>query len=269
MEIIELKDVCFSYKNSTKDYILQNINLSFSENNFVTILGSNGSGKSTIIKLSAGLLKATKGKVLLQSKEIEKFSKQEISKLIAYVPQLFYPTYSFTVFEIVMMGRNPHLNLFGVEKKDDIDLVNEMLNKVGLYSYRNRHINEISSGEAQRAFIARALVQKAKIILLDEPNSHLDIKNEFALFRLLNNLREKEKIGVVLVTHHLNLANYYSDKIILLKEGEILANGAPYDIITKNNISSCFSLNENEVNIILNSEYNTINLVPVFNEKVS
>lgn len=269
MEIIEFKDVYFGYKKRTIDYILQNINISFSENDFVTILGSNGSGKSTIIKLSAGLLKSSKGKILLKNKDITRYSNQEISKLIAYVPQLFYPIYSFTVFEIVMMGRNPHLNLFGIEKKDDIELVNEMLNKVGLYSYRNRNINEISSGEAQRAFIARALVQKAKLILLDEPNSHLDIKNEIALFKLLNNLRENEKVGLVLVTHHLNLANLYSDKIILLKEGRILAYGAPNDILTKQNISSCFSFNEKEINVIINNEYNTINLIPVFNEKVS
>ncbi len=260
MNIISIKNINFNY-GKKNDFSLNNISLDIGNNEFISILGANGSGKSTLIKIAAGLIKPCSGTIKLYNNDLKNYKRNEIAKLIAYVPQLYYSVYPYTVFEIVMMGRNPHLGVFGYENKEDIELVNDILEKVGIYNYRNKSINEISGGEAQRAYIARALVQNAKIILLDEPNSHLDIKNEISLFKLLASLREKDNISIAIITHHLNLANFYSDNILILKRGEVLSYGKPEKILTKQMIINCFELSE-DVNVLLNSENNTINLMP-------
>jgi len=261
VKIIELENVSFCYGNTRADFCLSDINIKIDKNEFVSIIGANGCGKSTLIKIAAGLLKPISGKVRINNSEYENYSRIDLAKLIAYVPQLYYSVYPYSVFEVVMMGRNPHLNIFGYENKFDIELVNDVLEKVGLYNLKNKSINEISGGEAQRAYIARALVQKPKVILLDEPNSHLDIKNEIALFKLLSNLRKQEEISIAIVTHHINLAGYFSDKVVLIKNGKVLENGDPKDVFNKRNIEECFDLSD-DINVIVNKDNNTINLMP-------
>ncbi|HPN38003.1 MAG TPA: ABC transporter ATP-binding protein [Melioribacteraceae bacterium] len=262
MNIIDFDNVSYFYGKNQSEFYLNNICFSINNNEFVSFLGANGSGKSTLLKIAAGLLKPKLGILNLFNKDITEYKRVEIAKLISYVPQLYYSVYPFTVFEIVMMGRNPHLSVLGYEQKEDINFVNEVLDKVGIYNLRNKSINEVSGGEAQRAFIARALAQNSKIILLDEPNSHLDIKNEILLFKLLSLLKEERNISIALITHHLNLANYYSDKILLLKNGNILAYGKPNDVLNKDLIIDCFNINY-DINVILNSDNKTINMMPI------
>jgi iron complex transport system ATP-binding protein len=260
LNIIDFNNVSFSYEGN-KDFVIKDINFKIYNNEFISILGANGSGKSTLIKIAAGLLKPKIGNIKLLDKELIAYKRVDIAKLISYVPQLYYSVYPYTVYEIVMMGRNPHLGVMGFENKEDIELVDHILEEVGIYKYRNKSINEISSGEAQRAYVARALVQNAKIILLDEPNSHLDVKNEISLFKLLASLKEKENISIAIITHHINLAHYYSDNILMLKKGEVLYYGKPNKLLDKEIIIDCFDLN-NDVDVIINNECRTINLMP-------
>ncbi len=263
MNILELNNINFSYysKNKEKLFSLSEVDFSIIEKEFISILGANGSGKSTLLKIIAGILKQNSGSILINGKKRNSFSINELAKIIAYVPQLFFSVYPFSVYEIVMMGRTPYLNLFGYEKKTDKEIVLEMLNKVGIYHLRNKGINEVSGGEAQRAYIARALVQKPKIILLDEPNSHLDIKNEIYLFGLLDNLRLNENLSVVIITHHLNLANYYSTRVVLFKDGKIINDGKPDSVLIDENLINVFSL-DNSVSVKQNLNDKTINLLP-------
>lgn len=263
MNILTLNNINFSYTNAKKESVfsLKNIDFSICAGEFVSILGSNGSGKSTLLKLIACIKKPNSGEYMISGKFKELYSNSEISKIIAYVPQLFYSVYPFSVYEIVMMGRTPYLNKFGYEKIEDKQIVLETLEKVGIYHLRNKGINEVSGGEAQRAFIARALVQKPKVILLDEPNSHLDIKNEIYIFKLLEELRIKEDLSIIIITHHLNLANMFSSRVVLMKNGTILLEGTPDIVLTKENLINTFSLND-EVAVKFNELDKTINLIP-------
>ncbi len=263
MDILTLNNINFSYKNSKNESVfsLKKIDFSICAGEFVSILGSNGSGKSTLLKIIASIIKPQTGNYLINGKLKELYSNNQIAKTIAYVPQLFYSVYPFSVYEIVMMGRTPYLNRFGYEKDEDKHIVLETLKKVGISHLKNKGINEVSGGEAQRAFIARALVQKPKVILLDEPNSHLDIKNEIYIFKLLDELRISENLSIIIITHHLNLANMFSSRIVLMKNGEILFDGNPNIVLTKQNLVNTFSLS-NDVLVKFNDFDKTINLIP-------
>jgi iron complex transport system ATP-binding protein len=138
VKIIELENVSFCYGNTRADFCLSDINIKIDKNEFVSIIGANGCGKSTLIKIAAGLLKPISGKVRINNSEYENYSRIDLAKLIAYVPQLYYSVYPYSVFEVVMMGRNPHLNIFGYENKFDIELVNDVLEKVGLYNLKKQ-----------------------------------------------------------------------------------------------------------------------------------
>lgn len=266
MDILTLNNINFSYKNSKNESVfsLKEIDFSICAGEFVSILGSNGSGKSTLLKLIASIMTPQSGKYLINGKLKEIYTNNQISKIIAYVPQLFYSVYPFSVYEIVMMGRTPYLNRFGYEKDEDKQIVLNTLEKVGIYHLRNKGIKEVSGGEAQRAFIARALVQKPKVILLDEPNSHLDIKNEIYIFKLLDELRISENLSIIIITHHLNLANMFSSRVILMKDGQIIHNGIPNYVLSKENLIRAFSLN-NDVLVKFNDYDKTINLIPNMN----
>ncbi|MFH0735823.1 MAG: ABC transporter ATP-binding protein [bacterium] len=263
MKILDIKNINFSYYSKKKEEVfsLSGINFSIIEKEFISILGANGSGKSTLLKIIAGILKQNEGTIFINEKDKKLYSINQLAKIIAYVPQLFFSVYPFSVYEIVMMGRTPYLNMFGYENKNDKEIVLEMLNKVGIYHLRNKGINEVSGGEAQRAYIARALVQKPKIILLDEPNSHLDIKNEIYLFGLLDSLRINENLSIVIITHHLNLANYYSTRVVLFKDGKIIMDGKPDSVLIDENLINTFSL-DNSVQVKKNIKDKTINLLP-------
>ena len=161
MNLISLNNISFSYeKNAAESFFLSAINLEVFKGEFVTILGPNGSGKTTILKLMSGLLKPQIGEVLFQNKKLNSLTRKEIAKRIGYVPQSTLSVFPFSIYEIVLMGRTPHLGFGGFEKEDDKEKINEALDLVEISHLRNKGLNEVSGGEAQRAFIARALVQE-------------------------------------------------------------------------------------------------------------
>src|SRR4030042_719845 len=245
MTLIDLKNIYFSYiqKFSDNDFCLENINISFKKGDFISILGPNGSGKSTLLKIIARLLRPTKGQLFYTNIDYKEISPKNISKRIAFVPQSTFSIYPFSVFEIVMMGRTPYLNYFGFEKKKDIEIVNNTLELVGIVHLKNKGINEISGGEAQRDFITQALVQKPEVILLDEPNAHLDIEHQMEIFTLLNLLNENENLTVIAVSHDLNLAGLFSKRVMLMKKGNILMDSDKKTILTESNLREIFNVN--------------------------
>jgi iron complex transport system ATP-binding protein len=157
-----------------------------------------------------------------------------------------------------MMGRTPYLNLIGFENKHDKDLVDEALERVDIAHLRNKGINEVSGGEAQRAFIARAIVQQPELILLDEPNSHLDIKHQLGIFNLLRELNIEKRLTVLTVSHDLNLAGYYSERIILMKNGKIYRDDVTEKILTRENILDVFGVDSS---IVRNTGSDLINVL--------
>lgn len=254
MAIIEINDLCFQYEHdvSGSPFNLSVGNWEVEKGKFYSIIGPNGCGKSTLLKLIAGINEPNAGSIKVDGKLIYEIKRSDYSKQISYVPQSVSSVFPFSVYEIVMMGRTPYLNFMGFEKETDKKIVNESLELMELTHIRNKGINEISGGELQRVFIARALAQKAGIILLDEPNSHLDLQHQVAVFDLLEKLCTEKNFTVIAVSHDLNMVGIYSHEVIFMKNGKIEIQGNKKDIFTKENILQIFNV-ESEVRYSGNS----------------
>ncbi len=242
MNIVEINDLSFQY-GSDSNFKLSIKNWSATKGSFVSIIGPNGCGKSTLLKLLAGIHIPISGSIVINGKRIEEIKRKNYSKYISYVPQSVVSVFPFTVHEIVMMGRTPYLNLMGFEKKEDNIIVDEALELLELTGMRNKGINEISGGELQRVFIARALAQKADIILLDEPNSHLDLQHQIIIFELLAKLAEQNNLTVLSVSHDLNMVGIYSHEVVFMNSGTFQIIGDKKQIFTKENIRKVFNVN--------------------------
>lgn len=265
MEIIKLKNISFSYseQNGSDDFFLENLDLIINSGDFISILGPNGSGKSTMIKIIANILKPSTGTSTLYQDEYSTINRNQFAKHVAFVPQNSGTNFPYSVYEIVMMGRSPYLNLFGVEKQSDHKLVVDTLELLEILHLKNKGINQVSGGEAQRALIARAIVQQPKILLLDEPNTHLDIKHQLSIFSLLHKFNKENGLTIVTISHDLNLSNYFTSRSILMKSGKILYDDTPDKILTESNIREIFDVeskiiknnnNSSFISLISNSE---------------
>ena len=260
MNFLSLEHIYFNYGNEKNDFPkfnLEDVTLSFNKGEFVSLLGPNGCGKSTMLKIIIGLLKAKEGRLLLNDKDYKFISRKDLAKKIAFVPQTFSTIFPFSVYEIVMMGRTPYLNFIGYETERDKKAVEDALQLVGISHLKNHGINEVSGGEAQLAFIARAIVQEPEIILLDEPNAHLDIKHQVSIFNLIKRLNREKNLLIISVSHDLNLAGYYSDRIILMKNGKIYKDDNTEKILTSENIKNVFEI---DTFVSVNPELNKLNV---------
>lgn len=263
MEIIKLRDISFRYSesNDTDQFFLKNLNFTVNKGDFISILGPNGSGKSTLLKIIANILTISKGETRLYNKEYSSIKRTDFAKNVAFVPQNSNTNFPYSVYEIVMMGRSPYLNFLGIENKIDHELVSETLELLEISHLKQKGINEVSGGEAQRALIARALVQNPQILLLDEPNSHLDIKHQLSIFNLLHKLNKEKDLTVINISHDLNFSNHFSNRAVLMKSGKILFDSTPNQILNKKNILEVFGVN---AEIIRENDSNSsiIRLIP-------
>lgn len=223
--------------------ILEDINFKLFPGEVLGIVGPNGAGKTTLLKLISGILQPSEGKVLVEGKSIKKFNRREISKKIAMVPQNTYTSFPFTAFDVVLMGRHPHVGRFKRETEKDLNKVKECMLLAGIWHLRDKKITEISGGELQKVFIAQAISQETPILLLDEPTSHLDINSQLEIMEIVAELNKKKRKSVVLVSHDLNLAARYSGRMILLKEGKVFAQGKVEEVLTSENIKRVYHLN--------------------------
>lgn len=263
MAFLEFHNVSYSY-NAKKHYTeaaLENISLTINKGDFLAVMGPNGSGKTTFIKLIAGLMKPLTGEIRFQDKNIKKTPLQSLAKTIAYVPQFSGSVFPFSVYEIVAMGRNPYLRSWGFESPEDKHIIEENLRLVGLFDIKDKGINEISGGEAQRAFIARALAQEPELILLDEPNAHLDVKHQISIFNLLRKLNLEKQLTIAAISHDFNLASYYCRTAAILNHGKMEISGGIEETLTYGNIKKIFGidadirLKNNLLNISINPDY--------------
>ncbi|MBN2572537.1 MAG: ABC transporter ATP-binding protein [Ignavibacteriales bacterium] len=256
MFLLELNNIEFSYNNS---FEMKDISLQVYPSEFISILGPNGSGKSTLLKILSGLLTPSKGIRLLDGKNYSSYDHRSLARLIGYVPQSSFSVFPFSIYEIVMMGRTAYMNFFGIEKDNDIKIVNETLERLNILHIRNKGINEVSGGEAQQAFIARALVQQPKLLLLDEPNAHLDIKHQISIFNILSELNKELGLTIITVSHDINLVSNFTERIILLKDGKIFLDGNKSKVLLKKNLKSVFDINtqiiknDNKINVFITS----------------
>lgn len=240
MSGLEVKNLAYSYK---KRKILEDICVEINLGEFVGILGPNGSGKTTLLNNINRWLKPQKGSIFIEGQKIEHMSTKILAQNVATVPQETSLDLGFTVEEIVMMGRNPYLRTFERESPEDRAIVEKCMKSVGIWDLKDRFIGELSGGEKQRVLIARALAQQPKVLLLDEPISHLDINYKWEILDLLKSLSRNLKIIVIAVLHDINLASIFCDKLILLKNGKIFKAGSPNEVITEQNLKEVFNVN--------------------------
>lgn len=229
-----------------KQALLENINLSFHEGEFVGLIGANGAGKSTLLQLLLGLLKPQSGKVLLQGQDIQRIKRREIAKRLAFVPQSIELPYAFSVQQLVAMGRNPYLGAFELEGEVDKQLIEEAMQLTDITHLQSRAVNTLSGGEKQRVIIARALAQQSPSILLDEPIASLDICHQLETLQLIQSLTGNGKSAIAAL-HDLNLAARYCDRLLLVGKLEngatsIISDGTPEQVLTVENLQQHFSI---------------------------
>ncbi|MBU5483972.1 ABC transporter ATP-binding protein [Clostridium sp. MSJ-11] len=237
--MIKINDLKLCYDEKI---ILDDINLNIEKGKITALIGSNGCGKTTLIKAIARILTPKKGTVLMEDKDILKMPSKEVSKLLAMLPQSSNAPEDLTIYDLVKQGRYPYHNLLSFWSKKDESIVLESIRKMGLTNEKDRTLGNLSGGQRQRAWIALALAQDTDIILLDEPTNHLDIKYQLEILNILKELNEKENRTIVMVIHDINHALKYAHNIIALKDGNILAQGPKEDIINENLIKSVFGV---------------------------
>ena len=237
--MIELSSISFAYGNKE---VLKDISLNIRKGEIVGILGPNGAGKSTLIKLMSGVLSSRLGNILIDNKAINKISARERARLVALVPQENSIPFSFSAMEVVLMGRTPHLNLLGFESARDIEIARNSMVKTDCLEFTARDINSLSGGERQRVILARALAQEAEVLFLDEPTTFLDIKHQIGLHTILREENKGKGTTIICALHDLNIASVFCDRIILLKEGKIVADGIPQEVITTEIINQTFGV---------------------------
>lgn len=234
---INIKNLSFAYDGKE---VIKNVSINFHKGKFYSIIGPNGSGKSTFIKNISKILLPKAKSVFIEKDDIMNISSKNLAKKMAVIPQNILIDYEFTVFDIVMMGRNPYKGRLQDFDREDEKIVKKYMDITNTWHLKDKLITQLSGGETQRVIAARALSQETDIVLLDEPTSHLDIQYQVEFLSLFKSLK-KDKV-IISVLHDLNLASIYSDEIIMINKGEIEAIGNPWEVINKENIKKVYNL---------------------------
>ena len=220
--------------------IINDISFTVDDGQFVGIVGPNGSGKTTLLRAIVGLLPVQHGSITIGNHRIDQIERRELARRIAYVPQLMEPVDGFSVEELVRLGRTPYLDRFAFEGHDDHDAVAWAIEELKMEGLKDRQTTELSGGEFQRVAIARALAQEPRVMLLDEPTSHLDIRFQVNICKMLRRLRSHRSI--IATFHDLNLASRFCSRLVLMKNGELIAEGPPDEVVTPENIWKAYRI---------------------------
>lgn len=232
---VDRLDVTFASTRAVQD-----VSFDVERGEFLGIIGPNGSGKSTLLKTMAGVIRPSAGWVHLDGRSVTDLSGHERASLLAVVPQESPVSFQYTVLQIVLMGRSPHLGRFQLESDRDLEIVGYALERTGLSALADRSVGELSGGELQRTMIARALAQETEILFLDEPTAHLDINYQVEVLNLARRENSENGKTVVAVLHDLNLASEFCDRLILVKDGRLFASGTPEEVVTAQNVLAAY-----------------------------
>ena len=230
--ILELDNVTFQYYRDKK--FINNLTFSVGDGEFIGLLGANGSGKSTILKLASGIIRPTEGSINLWRMPLHSYKNKDRAKLLCYLPQLLDINVPLKVRELVSMGLYPY------DIRPEVTVL-EALEMVGLREHSESYITTLSGGERRRAFIAMTLLQGAGLLLLDEPLANLDIKYQLEILRLLKGLTEKKNISIIMALHDINIALQFK-KIMLIKDGRIIGIGNPELVLTRGFLKEAFDV---------------------------
>jgi iron complex transport system ATP-binding protein len=220
--------------------VLADVTFQVAAGEFFIIIGPNGSGKTTLLKTLAGVGTLQAGQVNIFDRPLSHYSRKALAKTLSFVPQSMPLDFPFSVMQTVLMGRYPHLGVLGIEGEKDLLVARRALEFAGVTHLADRKMDQLSGGERQRAFIARALCQEPKLLLLDEPTAALDLAHQVRVMDLMEQLKREAGVTVVMVSHDVNLAAMYADRLLLLKEGQIMALGSPRQVMTYEILESVY-----------------------------
>ena len=231
-------------ENITLDYgqlaVIKDLSFQLLSGELLGLVGPNGCGKTSIIKSLSRILTPISGRISLDGKELTVISRNALARFIGVVPQNPYLPETFTVFEVVVLGRNPYLGLFSGETARDVAVVWEAMERADITHLAKRRIGELSGGEKQRVTIARVLAQEPQVILMDEPTANLDIAQQMEILDLITGMCREKNIAGLIAIHDLNIAAQYCTRILMLKNGQIYAEGTPGEVITTENVREVF-----------------------------
>jgi len=234
---IALENIEYSYARTP---VLRDITFSVTPGDFFIVIGPNGSGKTTLMKLIAGIAQPDKGLVNILDRPIHSYRRKSLARQIALVPQSVPMDFPFTVKEVVLMGRSPYQGMLGLESKGDMKKTQQAITFTGLDHLADRKMNQLSGGECQRVFIARAICQEPSVLLLDEPTAALDLSHQIRIMDLMEKLKTEKQITIVMVSHDVNLAAMYGTRLLLLDKGRVAEIGSPRDVLTYQNLERSY-----------------------------
>lgn len=232
MTTLTLRDVSVSY-NGTR--VLDGFDLEVPSGSWVCLIGPNGSGKTTVLRTIAGIV-TFGGTVRIGEAAPNELARRDLARRVAIVPQVPVIPEGMTVLEYVVMGRTPYIPYLGTERKRDLEITSSVLEQLDLSDFASRRIESLSGGELQRAVLARALVQEAPVLLLDEPTTGLDVGHQQQVLELVDGLRERRELTVVSSMHDLTIAGQFADRLVLLSGGRVVASGSASDVLTEDRI---------------------------------
>jgi iron complex transport system ATP-binding protein len=236
---MEVKGASFSYREGKS--IFDNIDLKSAENDVLCILGPNGCGKTTLLKCISGILKLKQGDILLDGQSMLEMKRHEIAAVMGYIPQEHATGFAYKVIDVILMGRTPHLSIFSSPSEKDYHIAEEAIEMVGISHLINSKYTEISGGERQLVLIARTLAQQPRMLLLDEPTSHLDFRNQALILKLVVKLA-KNGLSVIMTSHFPDHALAYSGQIALMHDGNFLAQGSPKDVVNEKTLEKIYGI---------------------------
>jgi len=236
---MEVSNASFGYRPGKN--VFSDVSLRSAENDVLCILGPNGCGKTTLLKCVSGILKLQQGDVLIGGQSLRSMKRHEIAAIMGYIPQEHATGFAYKVIDVVLMGRTPHLSIFASPSEKDYRIAEEAIEMVGVSQLAESKYTEISGGERQLVLIARTLAQQPKMLLLDEPTSHLDFRNQTLVLKLIGKLA-KSGLSVVMTSHFPDHALAYAGQIALMHNGSFLAQGSPGDVVNEKTLEEIYGV---------------------------
>lgn len=265
MHTLEVNKVSFGYDRRE---VLKNITFKVNPGEIFFLLGPNGCGKTTLLDCILGLLKPRQGEIKINDNDINKLKPEIIARQVAYVPQSHEKTFPYTVKDIVLMGRAAYVGLFGSPAAEDIDIVDEALERVGILHLRDRHYTQLSGGEGQLVMIARALAQRTHLIIMDEPTAHLDFKYELVIMETIVELVKETGLSILMATHFPNHAFYFQNngimtQVALMNNSEFLVAGCPSEVLSEENMKVIYNIKARVVSYPVDAEHEIRQVIPI------
>ena len=228
MAVYALEEVSLAYEIMP---VLHGLDFNIEEREFVGVLGPNGSGKTTLLNLLAGVLRPSSGNIRLFDRELGRYSRRETARIVSVLPQETFVEFPFSALEVVLMGRAPYLGAFQWEGPHDLEIARESMRLTDCLDFANRDIRQLSGGERERVLLARALAQEPKVLLLDEPTTHLDLQHQAEIYRLLKRLHQDQGLTLVVALHDLNFAASACSRLLMFAKTRLIADGSPTEVM--------------------------------------